>query len=139
SPLPVFKTGALNHSATLPHRYFNHLADRSELQNRKLAPDWHRAISHGSLHKPNPVARRNEDENNQPPKPNLNQLSHFFSRNRFSDYPCHDNCPEIRAVAPLEIKAFRLGCHLLSISASIHAARKVRAEFVILCLMFKLR
>jgi hypothetical protein len=26
----VFKTGALNHSATLPHRYFKHLASRSE-------------------------------------------------------------------------------------------------------------
>ena len=42
SPLPVFKTGALNHSATLPHRFYGHFLHSRFPQKWKLAPDWPR-------------------------------------------------------------------------------------------------
>jgi hypothetical protein len=40
--LPVFKTGALNHSATLPMSEINYLAIRTLEQIAKLPPDCHR-------------------------------------------------------------------------------------------------
>jgi hypothetical protein len=36
-PLPVFKTGALNHSATLPCCNFNKLTNISTVENRQIA------------------------------------------------------------------------------------------------------
>ena len=40
-PTPVFKTGALNHSATHPTSNINHLAFQRSTQNPKWAHDWH--------------------------------------------------------------------------------------------------
>jgi hypothetical protein len=40
--LPFFKTGALNHSATLPMSEINYLAIRTLEQIAKLPPDCHR-------------------------------------------------------------------------------------------------
>ena len=41
-PTPVFKTGALNHSATHPSLEINDLANLAPRTNCELAPDWHR-------------------------------------------------------------------------------------------------
>src|SRR5215471_3916444 len=45
SPLPVFKTGALNHSATLPAFNFSHLVIPTCQRNSKLPPDCHPKVS----------------------------------------------------------------------------------------------
>src|SRR4051794_21661016 len=42
APTPVFKTGALNHSATSPDNQFNNLALAVCQPFVELAPDWHR-------------------------------------------------------------------------------------------------
>jgi hypothetical protein len=48
NPLAVFKTAALNHSATLPRCVFNGLARQLTVEIGELAPDWHRTTSHFS-------------------------------------------------------------------------------------------
>src|SRR5262245_62939465 len=45
NPLAVFKTAALNHSATLPCCIFNRLADRTRYRKCKLPPDCHRMFA----------------------------------------------------------------------------------------------
>jgi hypothetical protein len=47
-PTPVFKTGALNHSATHPASKINHLAFRKSKQNPKLVPDCADHYAHRS-------------------------------------------------------------------------------------------
>ncbi len=47
SRLPVFKTGAFNHSATPPALLTNDLANPVLAENPKLAPDWHRNMKSG--------------------------------------------------------------------------------------------
>jgi hypothetical protein len=42
-PTPVFKTGALNHSATHPSFNINYLKLLRADKMPELAPDWHRA------------------------------------------------------------------------------------------------
>ena len=44
--LPVFKTGALNHSATRPHFRIKQLAERGERRKGGLPPDCHPRCSH---------------------------------------------------------------------------------------------
>src|ERR1700687_1716285 len=41
---PVFKTGALNHSATLPSLEFRDLAETSQGRKRRLPPDCSRSV-----------------------------------------------------------------------------------------------
>ena len=41
NPLAVFKTAALNHSATLPSNGIKHLDVLVIEQTEKLAPNWH--------------------------------------------------------------------------------------------------
>src|SRR5688572_12788597 len=43
APSPVFKTGALNHSATHPARLFNHIARPEPSRHPQLRPRCHRA------------------------------------------------------------------------------------------------
>src|SRR5262249_50082405 len=40
-PTPVFKTGALNHSATHPARYFNKLIHHQTRTKHEQTPNWH--------------------------------------------------------------------------------------------------
>src|SRR5215475_7099457 len=47
-PTPVFKTGALNHSATHPSKEINYLPNSVSGTNRELSTNWHR-IGTGSL------------------------------------------------------------------------------------------